>query len=134
MFAGMGMSLIAAGAVITFIGTRHVFVSTDLEFLRTSVGEMFFQHERLVPLVAHDRASLGGMLTANGIVILLCALWGMRAGERWLWHALAWGGNAGFVAAVGAHDVVGYESLLHLAPAFPGLAIWWQLAPGLCVS
>ena len=44
--------------------------------------------ERILPLVAHDRATLGGMLIASGLTILLTSLWGYRPGERWLWWTL----------------------------------------------
>ena len=43
---------------------------------------------RLVPLIAHDRAGLGGALAANGLGVLLAALWGYRPGARWLWWTL----------------------------------------------
>jgi dihydroorotate dehydrogenase len=130
LFVMMGVGLIGAGAVILFIGCSAVFVREDLEFMRTTAAELLVAHERLVPLVAHDRATLGGMLLANGLVVLLCALWGMRAGERWLWHALAWAGSLAFASAIGVHYIVGYDSLFHLAPAFVGFAVWW-LALGL---
>ena len=77
-----------------------------------------------MPLVAHDRATLGGMLLANGLVILLTALWGFRPGERWLWWTLLLAGLPGYAAAIGVHYAVGYESAFHLAPAFVGLAIF----------
>jgi dihydroorotate dehydrogenase len=99
-------------------------VREDLEFMRTTAAQLLVAHERLVPLVAHDRASLGGMLIANGIAVLLCTLWGFLAGERWLWNALAWAGATAFGCAIGVHYVVGYESPFHLAPAFAGLGIW----------
>ena len=40
---------------------------------------------RLLPLVAHDRAGFGGALVAEGLAVLLIALWGYRPGARWLW-------------------------------------------------
>ena len=124
MFVVMGAGLIGAGTLITVIGCTDVFVREDLAFLRTTAAELLVAHERLVPLVAHDRASLGGMLLANGIAVLCSALWGFRAGARWLWSALAWAGNVAFALAIGVHFVVGYDSVVHLAPAFAGWAIW----------
>jgi dihydroorotate dehydrogenase len=121
----MGAGLIGAGLLITAIGCTDVFVREDLEFLRTSAAELFVAHERLVPLVAHDRASLGGMLLANGLVVMLTTLWGFRAGARWLWTAFAWAGSVAFAAAVGVHYAVGYTSTFHLLPAFIGLGLWW---------
>jgi hypothetical protein len=124
LFVIIGVGLIGAGAVLSIIGSTFVFVRTDLEFMRTTAAQLALSYERLIPLVAHDRASLGGMLIANGIVVLLSALWGFRAGARWLWHALAWGGTVAFALALLVHLVVGYDDLLHLAPAAGGWALW----------
>jgi hypothetical protein len=124
LFVLIGAGLTGAGMVISYIGCTSVFVDTDLAYMRTTAAELRVSFERLVPLVAHDRATLGGMLIANGIVVWLAAQWGMRAGARWLWIALAWSGNTAFAIAVAVHLVVGYESLLHLAPAFLGWAAW----------
>lgn len=125
VFVALALGLCGAGAVICFLGSTSVFVETDLEFMRTTAAQLAIAHDRLVPLVAHDRASLGGMLLTNGVALLCCALWGFRAGAAWLWWALLWAGNLAFAAALGVHFVVGYTSGLHLAPAFFGWGLWW---------
>jgi dihydroorotate dehydrogenase len=125
IFVLLAVGLVLAGAVICFLGCTSVFVKEDLDFMRTTAALLGVANERLVPLVAHDRASLGGMLLANGVALLCTALWGFRAGAGWLWWALLWAGNLAFGAAVGVHFVVGYTSVLHLAPAFAGWALWW---------
>ena len=119
-----GVGFIGAGLIISAIGATHVFVHEDLAFLDTTSQALAAARPNLVPLVAHDRASLGGMLLANGLVILLTALWGYRPGERWLWWTLVLAGLPGYAAAIGVHYAVGYESAFHLAPAFVGLAIF----------
>ena len=79
-----------------------------------------------MPLVAHDRATLGGMLLASGWVFLLPALWGFRRGSAWLWWTLLIAGLAAYAAALGVHYAVGYNSLMHLLPAFAGwLSFCW---------
>ena len=133
LFIGMGMGLIGAGVVICGVGCGPVFVGTDLEFLRTTVGDLQRANARLLPLVAHDRASLGGMLIASGFLVWLIAQWGFRAGERWLWWALAMAGNLAFLLATGVHFAVRYHSWEHLAPALFGWALW-NLAAGLSHS
>lgn len=125
LFIVIGVGLTSAGAVISFIGCTSVFVATDLAFLRTTAEALHrssFAH--LVPLIAHDRASLGGMLLANGVTVWLAAQWGFRAGSRWLWTAMAWGGNIAFAAATIVHFVVGYGAVLHLLPAILGWLAW----------
>lgn len=124
LFIVLGVGLTGAGLVMSFIGCTQVFVHTDLAFMRTTAAELRRSFEHLVPLVAHDRASLGGMLIANGVAIWLSAQWGFRRGARWLWIALAWAGNIAFASAVVVHFVVGYHAVLHLAPAIFGWALW----------
>ncbi|MGZ5476304.1 MAG: dihydroorotate dehydrogenase, partial [Thermoanaerobaculia bacterium] len=124
LFIVLGAGLTGAGLVMSFIGCTQVFVHTDLMFMRTTAAELRRSFEHLVPLVAHDRASLGGMLIANGVAIWLSAQWGFRRGVRWLWIALAWAGNIAFASAVVVHFVVGYHAVLHLAPAIFGWALW----------
>ncbi|HEX7152971.1 MAG TPA: hypothetical protein VF618_15895 [Thermoanaerobaculia bacterium] len=124
LFILLGFGLTVAGIAMTIIGCTRVFVDSDLAFMRTTAAQLRLSYERLVPLVAHDRASLGGMLIANGITVWLSAQWGIRAGAQWLWSALAWGGNLAFACAVGVHFVVGYNEVLHLAPAILGWVLW----------
>jgi hypothetical protein len=124
LFVMIGAGLTGAGLVISFIGCTSVFVETDLEFMRTTAAQLHASYERLVPLVAHDRASLGGMMIANGLVIWLAAQWGFRAGARWLWLAFAWAGNIAFASATLVHYLVGYHSPLHMAPALLGWTAW----------
>lgn len=119
-----GIGFIGAGLVIATIGATHVFVHEDLEYLMTTARAIETAGERLLPLVAHDRATLGGMLIASGLTILLTSLWGYRPGERWLWWTLLLAAVPGYAAAIGVHYAVGYHSALHLAPAFLGLGIF----------
>jgi dihydroorotate dehydrogenase len=119
-----GAGFIGAGLFISAIGATHVFVHEDLEFLQTTAPTLAAVKPHLVPLVAHDRATLGGMLLANGLIILLTSLWGFRPGERWLWWTLLLAGLPGYAAAIGVHYVVGYHSTFHLAPAYLGLSLF----------
>lgn len=119
-----------AGVVISIVGCTTVLVGTDLDFLQTTAARLRVANERLLPLIAHDRASLGGMLISTGIATWLAAHWGIRAGERWLWQAFAVAGNVAFVAVIGMHVVVDYMNWLHFAPAIAGWFVW-LLALGL---
>jgi dihydroorotate dehydrogenase len=124
LFIVQGCGLLGAGAVIASIGATHVFVPEDLEFMDTTAEALAAANPRLLPLVAHDRATFGGMLIACGLAVLLASLWGYRQGARWLWWTLLASGAPAYVAAVGVHLVVGYTSLKHLAPAIAGSALF----------
>lgn len=126
-----GFGLLGAGTVISVIGISEVFVPQDLEFMRTTAEALRSANPRLVPLVAHDRATLGGMLLASGWLFLLPVLWGFRNGSAWLGWTLLVAGSAAYAAALGIHGAVGYTSLLHLLPAFAG---WALLLLGLRLS
>lgn len=118
-----GFALLGAGAVIAVIGVTDVFVHADLEFMRTTAEAVSSASPRLVPLVAHDRATLGGMLLAAGWLFLLPALWGFRRGSPWLWWSSLSAGVIAYAAAIGVHYAVGYLNVMHLLPAFGGLAL-----------
>jgi hypothetical protein len=126
-----GFGLLGAGAVISVIGVTHVFVHEDLEFMQTTVAALAVADSRLIPLVAHDRATLGGMLLSAGWVFLLPALWGFRRGSPWLWWSLLVAGVIAYATAIGVHYAVGYLSIKHLLPAFGGLVL---LLVGLMLS
>ena len=102
-----------------------VFVPEDLEFMNTSAAELLGAHPQLVPLVAHDRATFGGMLISCGMATLLPALWGFRRGQRWLWWSLMLSGTVAYVSTMLIHWEVGYHSLKHLLPAYGGLLWLW---------
>ncbi|HEY0322938.1 MAG TPA: hypothetical protein VGC66_18425 [Pyrinomonadaceae bacterium] len=119
-----GFALLAAGVAISTVGVTQVFVHEDLEFMRTTVEALRSANPRLVPLIAHDRATFGGMLLASGWVFLLPALWGFRKGASWLWWTFLVAGLAAYAAAIGVHFTVGYMSLMHLLPALGGLILF----------
>ena len=76
---------------------------------------------KLIPLIAHDHAGFGGGdlhsrhhgAFASGVVP-----------SRSLWQILCLAGTIGFVAAIGVHPAVGYNDLIHLAPALIGFAMF----------
>ena len=123
LFIVHGAILVVAGGVISAVGISVVFVPEDLEFMRTTAGQLFDAHPRLVPLIAHDRASFGGMLIACGVCVLLSSLWGFRRGHAWLWWALMLAGSTAYLATILVHWQVGYTSLHHLLPAYGGLGL-----------
>ncbi|MFL5340163.1 MAG: dihydroorotate dehydrogenase [Gemmataceae bacterium] len=123
LFVVHGVALIGAGVVIAGVGSAHVFVPEDLEFMQTTREALHSANPRLVPVVAHDRASFGGMLVSNGLVMLTSALWGFRRGLRWLWWMYLAASVPAYAAAIGVHLVVGYLNPAHLAPPLAGVGL-----------
>jgi len=131
LFLIHGAILIVAGAVISSYGVSTVFVPEDLEFMQTTACELWEADPQLVPLIAHDRASFGGMLISCGAVVFLSALWGFNRGQSWLWWAIVLGGSIAYWSTTLVHWQVGYTSLMHLLPAYFGYALL-VLAATLC--
>jgi len=112
--------MILGGAVICAVGMTRVFVPQDLAYMGLTVADLEAVSPRLVPLIAHDRAGFGGGLFSGGITVLFTVWCGTRPGARGLWWALLISGLVGFGCAIGIHPIVGYTSLVHLAPAYAG--------------
>lgn len=118
IFTAIGMIL--GGLTIMAVGMTAVFVPQDLEYMGITAAELQAINERLVPLIAHDRAGFGGGLSAGGLAILLAAWCGFRPGDRVLWWVFLAAGLVGFGTSIGVHAVVGYMDFVHLLPAYVG--------------
>ncbi len=123
LFVVEAAGLMLAGLVIMLVGARHVFVETDLAFLGTTGEAMASVYPRLVPLIAHDRATFGGMLLASGIAVLLTTLWGFARGERWIWRTFLVAGYPAYAATLWIHADIAYTDPLHLSPVFIGMGL-----------
>ena len=123
-----GFAVCTAGLAICFVGSTWVFVQEDLEFMQASRAEIIAINPRLLGLVAHDRATFGGMLIACGVATVLPAMWGLQRGRRWLWWMLCCFGLFGYGTTLIVHGCVGYTDLKHLLPAVAG---WILLSCGL---
>lgn len=120
-----GVAILCGGIVICSFGVTTVFVADDLEFMNTTREFLVQANPRLIPLVAHDRATFGGMLMSTGVTVLLIGLWGWQRGRRWLWWTLAGSGSVAYVTTIAIHCYVGYTSLQHLLPAYGGFVVLW---------
>lgn len=136
LFVIIGFGLTGAGIIISIIGVTGVFVPSDLVFLCVSADTLQSYNERLIPVIAHDRAGFGGALVSNGLAVLLISLWGIRRGEAWIWWTLFLAGIPGFVSGIGIHFTVGYVDFIHLLPAYVAVILFLValvlLKPYLC--
>src|SRR5262249_55016352 len=65
---GHATAIIVAGLVIATFGISVVFVPEDLAFMHATSHGLQQANPRLLPLIAHDRASFGGNLVSVGLV------------------------------------------------------------------
>ncbi len=110
--------LMTAGLTILVVGMTCVFVPQDLAYMGVHVEELHALSPRLVPLIAHDRAGFGGAVCSCGAALFACVWCGKPS--RNLWCMLALVGVIGFGTAIGVHPAVGYNDVIHLAPAVVG--------------
>ena len=118
MFIILGFMIVVGGIVISTIGVKEVFVSTDLSFLCMTPEMLDSISENLIPVIAHDRAGFGSALVSVGLLVLMLSLWGFRKGERWIWNTLAIGALPAFAAGIGTHFYIGYTTFIHLLPVY----------------
>lgn len=123
-FVVLGFALAAAGFVISAIGVSGVFVQTDIAYICMNPEQIFAINERLIPVIAHDRAGLGSALISVGLLVLMLALWGFQEGQRWVWYTFLLGGSPAFGAAILIHYVIGYTSFIHILPAYVALVLF----------
>lgn len=123
-FVALGGALAVGGITIAGVGILTVFVPTDLVYLGMTSDQLSAFNDKLIPLIAHDRAGFGGALFADAVALLAAALWGIQIGRRWLWRTLLFGGAPAFVAGLGIHFDIGYTDFVHLLPAWIAFALY----------
>lgn len=116
------VGMIAGGLTILGVGMTRVFVPQDLDFMGLLPADLDGINPRLVPLIAHDRAGFGGALLTTGIIVFF-SVW-CATPSKSLWQVLCVAGTVGFATAIGIHPVVGYNDMVHLAPALLGAALF----------
>jgi hypothetical protein len=121
---GHAVAVLTAGLVIASFGVTRVFVPEDLEFMQTTAEALKSANKHLLPLIAHDRATFGGMLVSAGLVLLLPSLWGFRPCSAWLWWTQLVAVVLAYTCAIAVHLVVGYTDLWHLTPAYGGVLVF----------
>lgn len=124
LFVAIGFGFFVGGVTISLVGITFLFVPSDLTFMHTTRDMLAGVNPRLIPLLAHDRASFGGTLIAVGITWMLGGMWGFRRGARWLWWTFLISGLPGFLTAIGIHLVVGYTDFEHLAPVYLAMTLF----------
>ena len=123
-FVMLGFSFVLGGVIISGIGVTGVFVPTDLQYLCMPADLIQAFNDRLMSVIAHDRAGFGGAMISVGLLVLMSALWGFQAGNRWLWWTFLLGGLPAFVSGLFVHMMIGYTTFIHLLPAYIALALF----------
>lgn len=120
VFVSLGAGLVLAGLTISALGVTDVFVPSDLDFLGLSRAQLDGLSPQLIPVIAHDRAGLGGVIACLGVLLVVVSWSGLGPGRSWLWWTLLASGCIAVLSAVGVHVATGYVDVLHLAPAVAG--------------
>ncbi|ADU29088.1 dihydroorotate dehydrogenase [Evansella cellulosilytica] len=123
-FVMLGFSFVIGGIIISIIGVTGVFIETDIAYICMPPEMMDAFNERLIPVIAHDRAGFGSALLSVGLLVLLLALWGFQQGNQWIWWTFLIGGIPAFAAGIGVHFAIGYTTFIHLLPAYYALALY----------
>lgn len=123
-FAILGFSFVLGGLVISSIGITKVFVSTDIQYMCMTIEQMNDITEKLIPVIAHDRAGFGSALISVGLLVLMLPLWGFHQGEKWVWYTFLFGGIPAFSAGIITHFMIGYTTTIHLLPAYFALILY----------
>lgn len=123
-FVSLGISFILAGIFISIVGMTEVFIPTDLMYICMNPEQLKELNDRLIPVIAHDRAGFGSALISVGLLVLMLALWGFQQGEKWVWYTFLIGGIPAFSAGIITHFVIGYTTFIHLLPAYLGVLLF----------
>lgn len=123
-FVSLGISFIFAGIYISIVGVTGVFIPTDLLYICMNPEQLKEINDRLIPVIAHDRAGFGSALISVGLLVLMLALWGFQQGEKWVWYTFLIGGIPAFSAGIVTHFVIGYTTFIHLLPAYLGVLLF----------
>ncbi|MGV2940605.1 dihydroorotate dehydrogenase [Mesobacillus sp. LC4] len=124
LFVILGFSFVLGGIVISTIGATSVFVETDLTYICMTPDQMNELNEKLIPVIAHDRAGFGSALFSVGLLVLTLSLWGFHEGSAWIWRTFLFGGIPAFAAGLLTHFYIGYLDFIHLLPAYFALALY----------
>lgn len=124
LFVILGFSFVLGGIMISTIGATNVFVDTDLNYICMTPAQLNELNEKLIPVIAHDRAGFGSALFSVGLLVLTLSLWGFHQGSAWVWRTFLFGGIPAFTAGIFTHLYIGYIDFIHLLPAYFALALY----------
>ncbi|WP_058306251.1 dihydroorotate dehydrogenase [Gracilibacillus massiliensis] len=124
LFVILGFSFVIGGIVISLYGVTSVFVPTDLLYLCMSPEQLQSFNDRLIPVIAHDRAGFGSALLSVGLLVLMLSLWGFQQGKKWMWWTYLIGGLPAFITAISIHIAIGYTTFIHLLPAYFAILLY----------
>ncbi|MFT4416958.1 dihydroorotate dehydrogenase [Fredinandcohnia humi] len=123
-FVILGFSFVLGGIVISSIGVTNVFVPTDILYICMPPEMLDSFNNKLIPVIAHDRAGFGSALLSVGLLVLMISLWAFQQGNKWVWWTLLIGGIPAFLAGISVHFAIGYTSSIHLLPAYFALSLF----------
>lgn len=121
MIVLLALGVAISGVSILFIASSVVFVPQDNAFIGLSSQAVSGINERLIPVMAHDRAGFGSGMLAIGILFAATAWQGFRSNARGAWYALGISGLIFYIPTLAIHISIGYTSVIHLLPIYSGI-------------
>lgn len=122
-FVFLAFGFVVSGMSVLLVALTSVFVPSDVSFLGLGADEVNGVSDRLLPLVAHDRAEFGAGMMTMGFLTAAAAWKGIGVYGRSLWLAIAVAGYIHFSAVIASHFLVGYTDFMHLAPVYGAAAL-----------
>ena len=123
LFVLHGVALVLAGTTILTFGMTVVFVPQDVAYLGCDAAGIHAFDEQLKSLIAHDRATFGGMLLSAGMALIVTTMWSFRHGDRWLFWTFLLVIFCPYAMTLWIHWDIGYRDHFHLAPVYIGLGL-----------
>jgi hypothetical protein len=126
-FVSLALGFVLSGLSVLLVALTTVFVPQDVSFLGLDADQVHGVSERLLSLLAHERAEFGVAMVSMGTLVAATAWKGIGVYGWSLWLAIGAAGSVHFAAVITSHFLVGYTDFLHLAPVY-GAAVLLAIA------
>lgn len=123
LLVALAAGFVASGLGVLLVAMTTVFVPQDIAFLNLDPEQIAGVSDRLLPLVAHDRAEFGAGMMTLGVFVAAAAWKGVGVYGVTLWLTIAGAGGIHFLAVIASHLSVGYTDFMHLAPVYGATAL-----------
>lgn len=122
-FVSLAVGFVFSGGSVLLVAMTTVFVPQDVSFLGLDAAQVHGVSERLLSLLAHERAEFGVAMMTMGTLVAATAWKGIGVYGWSLWLAMGAAGSVHFAAVITSHFLVDYTDFLHLAPVYGAVVL-----------